>query len=319
MKIVILDGYAVNPGDLSYDSLKSLGDVTIYDRTPKEKVIEYSKDADMLIINKIVLGKDELKKLPKLKYIGVMATGYNVVDVSAAKELGIIVTNIPNYSTKSVAQITFALLLELCHHIEEHSVAVKNGTWSNSKDFCFWNHPLLELDGKTLGIIGFGAIGKQVAEIAAAFGMNIIAYSRTITDQNNRNNFRWVSLDELLRESDVISLHCPLFSETMGLINKNTLSKMKNSAFLINTSRGPLIVEEDLANALNNNIIAGAALDVLSKEPPEIGNPLFTAKNCIITPHIAWAVKEARQRLLNIAVGNIKAFLKGEPINVVSK
>jgi glycerate dehydrogenase len=317
VKIVILEGHASNPGDLSYEPLKALGDVTIYDRTPKHKVIEYSKDAEILLINKTVLGKEELEKLPKLKYIGVLATGYNVVDLDAAKNLGIIVTNIPNYSTKSVAQMTFALLLELCNHVQEHSEAVKNGDWANSKDFCFWNHPLMELDGKTLGIIGFGSIGKKVSEIATALGMKVIANSRTITDETDRKNFKWVSLDELFREADVVSLHCPLFPETKGIINKENLSKMKSSAFLINTSRGPLIVEEDLAYALNNNIIAGAALDVLSAEPPAINNPLFTSQNCIITPHIAWATKEARQRLLNIAVENIKAFVKGEVVNVV--
>jgi glycerate dehydrogenase len=319
VKIVILEGHASNPGDLSYEPLKALGDVTIYDRTPKHKVIEYSKDAEILLINKTVLGKEELEKLPKLKYIGVLATGYNVVDLAAAKNLGIIVTNIPNYSTKSVAQMTFALLLELCNHVQEHSEAVKNGDWSNSKDFCFWNHPLMELDGKTLGIIGFGTIGKKVSEIATALGMKVIANSRTITDETDRKNFKWVSLDELFREADVVSLHCPLFPETKGIINKENLSKMKSSAFLINTSRGPLIVEEDLAYALNNNIIAGAALDVLSAEPPAINNPLFTSQNCIITPHIAWATKEARQRLLNIAVENIKAFIKGEVVNVVNE
>jgi glycerate dehydrogenase len=319
VKIVILEGHASNPGDLSYEPLKALGDVTIYDRTPKHKVIEYSKDAEILLINKTVLGKEELEKLPKLKYIGVLATGYNVVDLDAAKNLGIIVTNIPNYSTKSVAQMTFALLLELCNHVQEHSEAVKNGDWANSKDFCFWNHPLMELDGKTLGIIGFGSIGKKVSEIATALGMKVIANSRTITDETDRKNFKWVSLDELFREADVVSLHCPLFPETKGIINKENLSKMKSSAFLINTSRGPLIVEEDLAYALNNNIIAGAALDVLSAEPPAINNPLFTSQNCIITPHIAWATKEARQRLLNIAVENIKAFIKGEVVNVVNE
>jgi glycerate dehydrogenase len=317
VKIVILEGHASNPGDLSYEPLKALGDVTIYDRTQKNKVIEYSKDAEILLINKTVFGKEELEKLPKLKYIGVLATGYNVVDLDAAENLGIIVTNIPNYSTKSVAQMTFALLLELCNHVQEHSEAVKNGDWSNSKDFCFWNHPLMELDGKTLGIIGFGSIGKKVSEIATALGMKVIANSRTITDETGRKNFKWVSLDELFREADVVSLHCPLFPETKGIINKENLSKMKNSAFLINTSRGPLIEEEDLAYALNNNIIAGAALDVLSAEPPAINNPLFTSQNCIITPHIAWATKEARQRLLNIAVENIKAFKKGEVVNVV--
>lgn len=318
MKIVVLEGYVVNPGDLSYDELKALGDVTIYDRTPKDKVIEYSKDADILLINKTILGKNELEQLPKLKYIGVMATGYNVVDIEAAKNLGITVTNIPNYSTKSVAQLTFAFILELCHHAQEHSEAVRSGAWSSSKDFCFWNYPLTELDGKTLGIVGFGSIGKKVADIAEVFGLNVIAYSRTRRDESNRKNFRWVSLDELFKESDIISLHCPLFPETKGIINLDNLKKMKPSSFLINTGRGPLIIEEDLAYALNNGIIAGAGLDVLSKEPPLIDNPLLTAKNCIITPHIAWASKEARQRLLDISINNVKAFINGVAENVVS-
>lgn len=318
MKIVVLEGYVVNPGDLSYDKLKALGDVTIYDRTPKDKVIEYSKEADILIINKTILGRNELEKLPNLKYIGVMATGYNVVDIEAARSLGITVTNIPNYSTKSVAQLTFAFILELCHHAQEHSEAVRNGAWSNSRDFCFWNYPLTELDGKTLGIIGFGSIGRQVADIAGAFGLNVISFSRTIKDESKRKNFRWVSLDELLRCSDIVSLHCPLFPETKGIINLENLKKMKQSAFLINTGRGPLIVEEDLAYALNNGIIAGAGLDVLSKEPPAIDNPLLSAKNCIITPHIAWASKEARERLLEITINNVKAFINGHAENVVS-
>lgn len=318
MKIVVLEGYVVNPGDLSYDKLKALGDVTIYDRTPKDKVIEYSKEADILLINKTVLGKDELEQLPKLKYIGVMATGYNVVDIKAAKDLGIVVTNIPNYSTKSVSQLTFAFILELCHHAQEHSEAVRNGAWSSSKDFSFWNYPLTELDGKTLGIIGFGSIGRQVADIAEAFGLKVIAYSRTRKDESGRKNFRWVTLDELFKQSDIVSLHCPLFPETKGIINIDNLKKMKSSAFLINTGRGPLIAEEDLAYALNNGIIAGAGLDVLSKEPPAIDNPLLSAKNCIITPHIAWASKEARERLLDISINNVKAFIKGFAENVVS-
>lgn len=318
MKIVVLEGYVVNPGDLSYDELKALGDVTIYDRTPKDNVIEYSKDADILLINKTILGKNELEQLPKLKYIGVMATGYNVVDIEAAKNLGITVTNIPNYSTKSVAQLTFAFILELCHHAQEHSEAVRRGAWSSSKDFCFWNYPLTELDGKTLGVIGFGSIGKKVADIAEVFGLNVVAYSRTRRDESNRKNFRWVSLDELFNEADIVSLHCPLFPETKGIINLDNLKKMKPSSFLINTGRGPLIVEEDLAYALNNGIIAGAGLDVLSKEPPAADNPLLSAKNCIITPHIAWASKESRQRLLDISINNVKAFINGVAENVVS-
>lgn len=230
----------------------------------------------------------------------------------------IVVTNVPAYGTKSVAQMTFALLLELTQHVQRHSDAVFNGEWTNSRDFCFWKYPLIELDGKTMGIIGFGNIGQAVADIAVAFGMNVLGYSRRRTDQSHRKNFRWAELDELLAESDVVSLHCPLTPETKGIVNIETLRKMKKSAFLINTGRGPLVVEEDLAYALNNDIIAGAGLDVLSVEPPKADNPLFRAKNCVITPHIAWATKEARLRLMHTAVENVKAFLKGEPVNVVN-
>lgn len=318
MKIVVLDGYTLNPGDLSWEDLKEAGNLTVYDRTPDEKILERSQGADILIINKTPLGEDILALLPDLKYIGVLATGYNVVDIEAAKKRKVIVTNIPGYSTKSVAQMAFALLLELCHHVQDHSNTVRSGVWSESKDFCFWNYPLIELDGKTMGIIGFGRIGQQVADIAAAFGMNIVAFSRHRNDQSHRDNFKWCDLDELLENSDVVSLHCPLFPETKGIINKESLGRMKSTAFLINTSRGPLVVDEDLADALNSGVIAGAGLDVLSVEPPDRNNPLLTAKNCIITPHIAWAAKEARIRLMNIAVENLKAFLSGNPVNVVN-
>lgn len=318
MKIVVLDGFTLNPGDLNWDGFRGLGDVTIYDRTLPEQVLERSRGAEILIINKIQLNEEIFSKLPDLKYVGVLATGYNVVDVAAAKERGIIVTNIPTYGTKSVAQMAFALLLELCHHVQEHSDAVRRGAWSECKDFCFWNYPLVELEGKTMGIIGFGRIGQQTADIAAAFGMNILAYDSFKSDQSHRENFKWAELPELFAESDVVSLHCPLFPETKGIINMESLKKMKKSAFIINTSRGPLIVDEDLAEALNTGIIAGAGIDVLSVEPPPKNNPLLSAKNCIITPHISWATKEARERLMNIAVDNLKAFLSGNPINVVS-
>jgi glycerate dehydrogenase len=272
----------------------------------------------MVFTNKEPLGRDIMAQLPGLKFIGVLATGYNCVDVAAAKGLGIVVSNVPGYGTNSVVQLTFALLLELTLHVQDHSYAVKNGDWSRSPDFCFWNYPLIELAGKTMGIIGFGDIGKKVADVASAFGMKIIANSRTRTDQTHRINFRWAPLEELLEQSDVVSLHCPLTPETTGLINKENLKRMKPSAFLLNTSRGPLVIDQDLADALNHDMIAGAGIDVLSKEPPLPGNPLFTAKNCIITPHIAWATKEARVRLMDIVVNNAKAYVSGAPVNVVS-
>lgn len=318
MKIVVLDGFALNPGDLEWDSFKQLGDVTIYDRTPEELVIDRSKEADVLITNKTLLGDTVFEKLPMLKYIGVLATGYNVVDTEAAKKRNITVTNVPAYSTNSVTQLTFALLLELCHHVQEHSNGVHSGEWVNSKDFCFWKSPLIELAGKTMGIIGFGRIGQKVADVAEVFGMNIISFSSHKSDQGKRKNFEWVELEELFKESDVLSLHCPLSPETKGIINKVSLSKMKKTAFFINTSRGPLVVEEDLAEALNNGTIAGAGLDVLSSEPPKVDNPLLTAKKCIITPHIAWATKEARIRLMDVAVSNLKAFIDGMPVNKVN-
>jgi glycerate dehydrogenase len=319
MKIVILDGYTLNPGDLSWDQLKNLGDVVIYDRTPVEKVVERADGAEIVFTNKTPVGKDVINQLSALKFIGVLATGYNVVDTEAAKAKGVVVTNVPGYGTPSVVQMTFALILELCHHVQQHSEAVRSGKWARSADFCFWDFPLVELEGKTLGIIGFGSIGQKVGDVATAFGMNIIGNSRHWSDQSNRSNFRWAEVPELLVESDVISIHCPLFPETKGLINQKSLQTMKPSAFLINTARGPIVVDEDLADALNNDVIAGAGIDVLSVEPPSIQNPLFSAKNCIITPHIAWATKEARSRLMDITVSNLTAFLSGSPVNVVNK
>lgn len=318
MKIVILDGYTLNPGDLSWDELKQSGDVEIHDRTPQEKVVERAKDAEVVFTNKTPLGEDLLKQLPRLKFIGVLATGYNIINIEVAKQQGIVVSNVPGYGTPSVVQMTFALLMELTLHVQHHSNTVREGKWSASKDFCYWDYPLVELANKTLGIIGFGDIGGKVADVATAFGMSIIGNSRTQTDQSHRKNFRWVSVTELLKQSDVVSIHCPLTPETKGLINKENLQLMKPSAYLLNTSRGPVIVDQDLADALNSDVIAGAGIDVLSTEPPPAGNPLFTAKNCIITPHIAWATKEARSRLMDITVNNLNAFLKGEPVNVVS-
>lgn len=318
-KIVVLDGYTLNPGDLSWNDIKRLGDLTVYDRTPANEIVERAKDAEILFTNKTPLGDDVFQELRKLKYVGVLATGYNVVDIEAAKKRGIVVTNTPSYGTASVAQMTFALLLELCVHVQRHSDSVMEGRWSRSLDFCYWDYPLVELAGKTIGIIGFGSIGQKVGDIAAAFGMNILGADKHHSDQSHRTGFKWAKIPELLSNSDVITIHSPLTSETEGLINKDTLKKMKKSAFLINTSRGPIIKDSELADALNSGIIAGAGLDVLSVEPPPFDNPLFKAKNCIITPHIAWATKEARKRLMDIAIKNLEAFLKGEAINVVNK
>ena len=318
MKIVVLDGHTLNPGDLSWEALHRLGDVTIYDRTPYDKIVERSLGAEVLLTNKTPLDAATLNQLPDLKYVGVLATGYNIVDTAVCKQRGIPVSNVPGYGTGAVAQFVFALMLELCLHVQKHSDAVFEGKWAKSVDFCFWDYPLVELAGKTLGIIGFGTIGQKVADIAAAFDMQIIAHSRTQTDQSQRKNFKWVSVDELLAQSDVVSIHCPLTPETQGLINAENLHKMKLSAFLINTSRGPIVNDADLADALNNNVIAGAGIDVLSKEPPPADNPIFKAKNCIVTPHIAWAAKEARARLMGIAIDNLKSFIAGKPANVVN-
>jgi glycerate dehydrogenase len=318
MKIVVLDGYALNPGDLDWKGFESCGELTVYDRTPPDEVVARASGADMVWTNKTPLPGAVIRQLSNLKFIGVLATGYNVVDLDAARECGVTVSNIPDYSSRSVAQFTFALLLELCHRVQRHSDGVHEGKWARSKDFAYWEYPLVELAGKTMGIIGFGTIGKRVADVATAFGMNVIAFSRSQPEQRDRPNFRWASLEELLSESDVVSIHCPLTEATRGLINTDNLNRMKRTAFLINTARGPIVVDDDLARALNEGVIAGAGLDVLSVEPPAGGNPLIGAKNCLITPHIAWATREARERLMAIAEGNLKAFLKGEPRNVVT-
>lgn len=319
MKIVVLDGYTLNPGDISWKGLEQLGETIIYDRTPEDKVVERAQDADVLLTNKTVIAGGALSQLNSLKFISVLATGHNIVDTVTAKEMNIAVANVPGYGVDSVAQLTFALLLELCHHVQQHSDLVKGGKWSRTPDFSFWDYPLMELSGKTIGIIGFGNTGKKVADIATAFGMQILAASRTQTDQPGRSNFHWAELNELLERADVVTIHCPLVPETKGMVNKMNLNKMKPSAFILNTARGPIIVDEDLADALNNGIIAGAGIDVLAEEPPPLNNPLFKAKNCIITPHIAWATKEARQRLMDMTVKNVQAFLEGNPINVVNK
>jgi glycerate dehydrogenase len=318
MKMIVLDGYTLNPGDLSWDALHQLGEVTIYDRTAAHQIVQRSKGAAVLLTNKTPLAADALYQLPDLKYIGVLATGYNIIDIAACKQRDIVVTNVPGYGTSAVAQFVFALLLELCLHVQKHSDAVRDGRWAKSADFSFWDYPLIELAGKTLGIIGFGTIGQKVADIAAAFDMDVVAYSRTKTDQSHRKSFKWCSLDELLRLADMVTIHCPLTPETGGLINAGNLSKMKPSAFLVNTSRGPIVNEADLAFALNDGVIAGAGIDVLSKEPPNENNPLFKAKNCIITPHIAWAANEARAKLMDIVVANLQSFIAGNSTNVVN-
>ena len=316
MRIVVLDGYTLNPGDLNWEELKKLGDVVVYDRTQVDKVVERAQDAEVVFTNKTPVTGDAINSLPALQFIGVLATGYNIVDTRAAKAKGIIVSNVPGYGTASVVQMTFALLLELCLHVQAHSESVRSGKWAQSADWCYWDYPLVELSGKTMGIIGYGNIGRKVGEVATAFGMNIIGNSRT--DESSRSNFRWAEVPELLAASDVVTIHCPLFPETKGLINKQSLRTMKRSAFLLNTSRGPIVIDEDLADALNNDIIAGAGIDVLSVEPPSKDNPLFTAKNCIITPHISWATKESRVRLMNTTINNLAAFINGSPVNVVN-
>ena len=375
MKIVILDGYTLNPGDLSWDWLTPFGEVAIYDRTAPGEIAARLADANVIFTNKTPLDASVLGRLRSLKYIGVTATGYNIVDTAAAKAKGVVVANAPAYGTVSVVQMTFALLLELCLHVQKHSDSVYQGKWARSPDFCYTNFPLVGFEGKTMGIIGYGDIGRKVGEVAAAFGMKVLAAGRRSKeavaeeagqgeavatgesagtdgatqgkeaarrddavreesarrreeaagreiirweDPVQREDFKRTGLEELLAGSDFVSIHCPLTPQTKGMIDKERLALMKASAFLINTSRGPIIVEEDLAEALNNNIIAGAGVDVLSLEPPREGNPLFHAKNCIITPHIAWATKEARSRLMEITRENFSAFMKGSPVNVVN-
>ena len=312
MKIVVLDGYTENPGDLSWDALAELGDLTVYDRTPADETISRIGNAEIVITNKTPISAEILAACPNIRYIGVLATGYNVVDVAAAKAKNIPVANIPAYGTTAVAQYVFALLLELCHHVGHHSQAVQAKRWQKSGDFCFWDYPLIELAGKTMGLIGYGRIGQATAAIARAFGMHVIAFDTHVQAPE------CVPLDTLLEQSDVISLHCPLFPDTQGMINKDSIAKMRDGVLLVNTSRGPLIVEQDLKEALQNGKIAGAAVDVVSSEPIQDNNPLLGLENCIITPHIAWAPKESRQRLMDIAVENVRKFLEGTPTNCVN-
>ena len=314
MNIVILDGYTLNPGDLSWAALQAIGDCEIYDRTPIEAVVKRAAHAEIILTNKTPLTRREMSQLPKLQYIGVLATGYNVVDIEAARERQIVVTNTPAYGTASVAQMVFALLLELTREVGSHASEVREGRWSKQADFCYWDKPQIALDTLTMGIVGLGEIGQEVAKLAQAFGMFVLGYQR---NPKPITGVKWVDLDHLFRQSDVISLHCPLTPETEHLINAERLALMKTSAFLINTSRGGLVDEEALVQALVGGQIAGAGLDVLTVEPPNQDNPLFKLANCFITPHIAWATQTARQTLLDIVVANIRAFLKGEPQNVV--
>lgn len=317
MKIVILDGYTENPGDLSWEGFEKLGELTVYDRTPAEKAVERIGDAEAVITNKTPLTKEVFEACPQIQYVGMLATGYNVVDVEAAAKRGIPVCNIPTYGTAAVAQMTLALLLEACQHVGAHSDAVRAGEWTKSADWCFWKYPLIELAGKTMGIIGFGRIGQAVGVLAKAFGMRVLAYDGFPT-QEGRKIADYVELDELFAASDVISLHCPLFDSTRGIINKESIHKMKDGVIILNTSRGPLIVEEDLAVALNNGKVYAACCDVVSTEPVEADNPLLGCSNSILTPHIAWAPKESRQRLMDIAVSNLAEFLAGRTVNAVN-
>ncbi|GHU71711.1 glycerate dehydrogenase [Clostridia bacterium] len=312
MKIVILDGSTENPGDLSWSGFEQLGELTVYDRTPPELVVERIADAEIVYTNKTPLTREVIEAAPSILFIGVLSTGYNVVDTLAAREYGIPVSNVPSYGTAAVAQMVFALILEIAHHVGHHSDAVHAGRWTTSIDYCFWDYPLIELSGKTMGIVGYGRIGKATADIARAFGMDVIAYDALVQDE------AVVPLDELLARSDIISLHCPLLPETTGLIDAAAIAKMKDSVIVINTSRGPLVNEADMRAALESGKVYAFGCDVVSVEPIRADNPLLGAPNCIITPHIAWAPKASRQRLMDVAVGNLAAFLNGNAINVVN-
>lgn len=320
MKIVILDGYTENPGDLSWSGFEELGELKVYERTDinnDDEIINRIDNAEIVYTNKTPINKHVLESCKSIKFIGVLATGYNVIDIETAKNMGIIVSNIPTYGTSAVAQFTLALLLEICHHVGHHNDAVKAGKWTQNKDWCFWDYPLIELYGKTAGIIGFGRIGEATGKVLKSLGMNIITASEDFREEQ-KEIAELVSLDELLSRSDVISLHCPLLPTTKGIINKTNINKMKDGVIILNASRGPLIVDEDLADGLNSGKIYAAGLDVVSVEPIQIDNPLLKAKNCFITPHIAWASKESRSRLMDIAVENLKAFIDGKPQNIVN-
>ena len=320
MKIVVLDGYTENPGDLSWEELGKFGELTVYDRTSltdEEEAVRRIGDADIVFTNKTPVTKKVIDSCPGIKMISLLATGYNVVDYEYAKEKGIPVTNVPTYGTASVGQFAIALLLEICHHIGEHSRSVREGKWQNCEDWCYWDYPLIELEGKTLGVIGFGRIGQTTGKIAKAMGMKVLAYDN-YPNESGLAIAEYTDLDTLFASSDVIALHCPLFPDTEGIINKENISKMKDGVILINNSRGPLIVEQDLADALQSGKVAAAGLDVVSTEPVKGDNPLLTAPNCIITPHISWAPKESRQRIMDCAVDNVKAYLEGRPVHVVN-
>ena len=317
MKIVVLDGFTLNPGDLSWGALEALGEVTVYDRTAGEQIVSRIGEAEAILTNKTPISAETLAACPGLRYIGVLATGYNVVNIEAAKQRGIPVCNIPTYGTAAVGQFAIAMLLEICHHVAHHSDAVHAGRWSGNIDWCFWDYPLIELAGKTMGIIGFGRIGQRTGEIAKALGMRVLA-NDSQENESGRDIGSYVDLDTLLRESDVISLHCPLFPQTEGIIHAGNIAKMKDGVILLNNSRGPLIVEQDLADALNSGKVYAAALDVVSEEPIRANNPLLSAKNCILTPHISWAPKESRQRLLDAAIANLAAWKSGTPSHVVN-
>ena len=317
MNIVVLDGYTLNPGDLSWEGLNALGRCTVYDRTSPNLVVHRAGEAGILLTNKTVISASQIQSLPKLKYIGILATGFNIVDVEAARSRGIPVANVPTYGTKSVAQMTMALLLELTQHVGHHAQTVQAGRWTGNPDFCYWDFPLVELEGLTLGILGFGRIGKAVSDLALAFGMNVLCHTQPPLTEVPKG-VTCVTIDRLFGESDVLSLHCPLTPETKNIVDEKRLSLMKSSAFVINTSRGPLIDEHALAEALNGGRIAGAALDVLAVEPPKSDNPLLKAQNCLVTPHIAWATQAARARLMQTAISNVKAFLADETQNVVN-
>ena len=322
MKIVVLDGYTLNPGDLSWDDLNALGDCTVYDRTSltdDAEIIGRLGDAEVVFTNKTPLTKKILDACPNVKYIGVLATGYNVVDTAAAQAKKIPVTNIPTYGTQSVAQFAMALLLEICHHVAHHSQAVHEGRWEGQPDFCFWDYPLIELAGKTMGIIGYGRIGQTTGKLAQAFGMKVIAFDAMREVGTKLGDCSFVELDELFKTSDVIALHCPLFPSTQGIICAANIAKMKDGVIILNNSRGPLVVEKDLRAALDSGKVLAAGVDVVSTEPIKADNPLLGAKNCFITPHISWAPKESRERLMNIAVDNLKAWLAGQPVNVVNQ
>lgn len=323
MKIVVLDGYTLNPGDLSWDGLERLGELKVYDRVSydekdEDMIAERVGDAEIVFTNKTPVTRGAMEKMPNLKFIGVLATGYNIVDVAAAKKKGIVVSNIPTYGTDSVGQFAIALLLEMCHHVGAHSDSVFRGEWASNPDWCYWNYPLIELSGKTMGIIGYGRIGQTTGRIAQALGMKVIAADTYKNPALESDTMKYAEHDELFARSDVVVLHCPLFESTKGIINKESIAKMKDGVMIINNSRGPLIVEEDLAEALNSGKVAGAAVDVVMTEPIKPDNPLLKAKNCIITPHISWAPKESRQRLMDIAVDNLEKFLAGTPVNVVN-